>query len=373
VDSFAIGVQLVLAGVFALAGAAKLQDLAGSRQAMVDFGVPEGLASILGTLLPIAELATAVALVLNPTAEAGAVAALTLLLLFTAGISNAMIRGRAPDCNCFGQVHSAPVGPWTLVRNLVLAALAAFLVAHGPGPAIDDWVAARSAAELVAIGATIAALALAAFAFREWSSKRRLEGHVHSADGAPVELAQLEAQLMSEGKTPFGEAAGLPVGSKAPDFELTDMWGNTHTLRSLLARGRPLVLEFVDPTCGSCNKLYPAVARWQSALTERVTVALVTRGSRDDRASWEEHGVSDVLLDESNEVFDAFRVWSTPNAIAIELDGTIASAAAGGSHMPEVLVHQVIKRLTADHDLAPRAPAQPQSEAAVVQLDPDAS
>ena len=37
-----------------------------------------------------------------------------------------------------------PVGPWTLVRNGVLAALAAVLVIHGRGPAIDDWVAARS-------------------------------------------------------------------------------------------------------------------------------------------------------------------------------------------------------------------------------------
>src|SRR5262249_32629590 len=103
---------------------------------MVDFGVPEGLARFTGTVLPIAELATAVALVLNPVAEAGAIAALSLLLLFTVGISSAMIRGRAPDCNCFGQVHSAPVGPWTLVRNLVLAGLAAFLVVHGPGPSI---------------------------------------------------------------------------------------------------------------------------------------------------------------------------------------------------------------------------------------------
>ena len=59
---------------------------------------------------------------------------------------------------------------------------------------------------------------------------------------------------------------------------------------------------------------------------------------------WEEHGISDVLLDESDEVFEAFHVRSTPTAIAVEVDGTVGSAPAGGAHMPEVLVRQMIKR-----------------------------
>ena len=35
----------------------------------------------------------------------------------------------------------------TLIRNGILAGLAIFAVAAGPGPAVDDWVSARSAAE----------------------------------------------------------------------------------------------------------------------------------------------------------------------------------------------------------------------------------
>src|SRR5947209_4929356 len=49
--------RLVLAVVFLVAGLAKLADLAGSRQAMRDFGVPAQLATPFGTLLPLAELA----------------------------------------------------------------------------------------------------------------------------------------------------------------------------------------------------------------------------------------------------------------------------------------------------------------------------
>ena len=60
--------RVLLAGVFGVAGMAKLADRAGSRQALRDFGVPAGLASPMGILLPLAELAVAVALVPTTTA-----------------------------------------------------------------------------------------------------------------------------------------------------------------------------------------------------------------------------------------------------------------------------------------------------------------
>src|SRR5918995_5476130 len=40
-DSFLVGAQFLLAGVFALAGTAKLFDLKASRQAVLDFGLPK--------------------------------------------------------------------------------------------------------------------------------------------------------------------------------------------------------------------------------------------------------------------------------------------------------------------------------------------
>ncbi len=48
--------RLLLALVFIVAGVAKLTDRTGSRQALIDFGVPSALASPLGVLLPLAEL-----------------------------------------------------------------------------------------------------------------------------------------------------------------------------------------------------------------------------------------------------------------------------------------------------------------------------
>ena len=123
--------RLLLALVFALAAVGKIKDRAGSRQAITDFGLPAPLAIPLGILLPLCELAVAAALIPKATAWWGAVGALALLLLFVAGIGINIARGRKPDCHCFGQIHSAPAGWKTLLRNGLLAALAGFVVWEG--------------------------------------------------------------------------------------------------------------------------------------------------------------------------------------------------------------------------------------------------
>jgi len=94
--------RLLLAAVFLVAGLAKLADLAGSRQALRDFGVPAKLSTPFGVLLPLAELAVAVGLIPTVSAWWGALGALALLLLFVGGISYNLVRGRQPWCHCFG-------------------------------------------------------------------------------------------------------------------------------------------------------------------------------------------------------------------------------------------------------------------------------
>jgi hypothetical protein len=64
--------------------------------------VPRLLAAPLGVLVPLAELAVAVALLPAATARWAAVGALVLLTVFTMGVVNALLRGREPDCHCFG-------------------------------------------------------------------------------------------------------------------------------------------------------------------------------------------------------------------------------------------------------------------------------
>src|SRR4051794_4330854 len=119
----ALVARLVLAGILVAAGIAKLLDRSGSRRALLDFGVREPLARFGAVALPIAELATAAALLVQPAARWGAVAALVLLVGFAAAIVNALVRGTAPDCHCFGRIHSAPAGRKQVLRDAALGAL----------------------------------------------------------------------------------------------------------------------------------------------------------------------------------------------------------------------------------------------------------
>src|SRR5690349_9427508 len=111
-----LALRLLLSVVLLASGATKLVDLAGSRKALMDFGLPAVLAGPLGLLLPVVELGIAVSLVPVASAWYGAAAALALLITFIAGIGLNLAQGRTPDCHCFGQVHSEPIGWRTLVR-----------------------------------------------------------------------------------------------------------------------------------------------------------------------------------------------------------------------------------------------------------------
>src|SRR5438132_6776174 len=115
-------IRFLLCGVFLVAGISKLRDRPGSRQALLDFGVPKALAGIFAILLPLAEIVVALALLPAASAWTGAVGALVLLCLFLIAIGVALARGRRPDCHCFGQIHSKPIGPDLMARNAVLAA-----------------------------------------------------------------------------------------------------------------------------------------------------------------------------------------------------------------------------------------------------------
>ena len=167
-----LGVRLLLAVVFLAAGIGKLRSHRVSAHTLVEFGVPPRLTHTIAIALPHAELSTAVALVLQPSARWGAVAAVTLLLTFSAAVANALAHHRRPDCSCFGQIHSAPVGVGTLARNATLLVLAIFICVRGPGPGIGGWVSSRTATELVLGLVVVVVLALAVGAGDYWLNRR---------------------------------------------------------------------------------------------------------------------------------------------------------------------------------------------------------
>lgn len=258
-----------------------------------------------------------------------------LLLIFAAAITNSMARGRRPDCNCFGNLHSAPAGGSTLARNLALAGLAGLVLWRGPGTELDAWVEARSTAELATLGASVTALAFAVLSLSLWSQKRRLVQALADARRATID-ALTAAPVKPE---------GLPVGTIAPESELVTLRGEQRSLASLRAGGRPAVLVFLDPGCGPCHGLVPHVSRWQAALNERLAITVISEGSPDRvRAAWRGHA-TEVLLDTDTTVTrGAYGMVTWPSAMAIGADGRVAHEVVHSQDGMEALIRTMLER-----------------------------
>jgi peroxiredoxin/uncharacterized membrane protein YphA (DoxX/SURF4 family) len=344
-DGVLLIARLLLAVVFVVAGLAKLADRAGSRQALLDFGVPARLVAPLAVLLPLAELAVAVALIPTASAWWGALGALALLLLFVAAIGSSLARGRTPDCHCFGQIHSAPVGWSTLIRNLILAAIAGFVVGTGrtnTGASAIGWLGTLSLAQRLEVVA--GTLVVALLVVETWVVLQVLRQHGHlllRLDELETRLGASRTEVMTEALLPA--ATGLPIGTAAPAFSLPGLYGETITLDFLRASSKPVLLIFSDPGCGPCNALLPEIARWQRDYTGKLTLALISRSTPEaNRAKTNAHEITHVLLQQDREVARAYQAHGTPCAVLIRSDGTIGSPLACGAGTIRALTAQVV-------------------------------
>jgi peroxiredoxin len=327
--------------VFAAAGAAKLADRDGARKAAVDFGAPEALAGPLAIALPLAELAAAGLLLPESTARWGALAAFALLAVFSGAIALALARGQAPDCHCFGQLHSEPAGWKALARNGLLAGVAAFSAVAGwgdPGPSAVAWIGKLGGVEIIALA--LGVVALVVLAVGGWTLLHviraygrvliRLERVEQALVGAGLSLDEQEEEMPEIGHVP---------GTPAPAFSLRNTRGDTVTLDRLLEPGRPLVLLFTSPTCGPCAALMPTVSGWVRELADELTIALVSDGDEEAiRAEAEQHGFDHMLLDEKLAVYQSYAANGTPSAVIVSPDREIASWVASGSEWIERLV-----------------------------------
>ena len=322
--------RLCLAAVFFVAGVAKLADRSGTRQALSDFDVPHRLADPLLLLLPAAELAAATALLFPTTARWGAAGSLVLLALFVVGLTRVLRRGEAPDCHCFGQVHSKPASWVTVARNLVLALPAAYVVLAGPGPSLASWVADTDATDLWLIATGALATLTATTSFLLWRENRRLR----STGGREVTSLR-------------------QIGALAPHFTLPSTTGRAVSLQDLLADDRACLLTFVHPGCGPCKALLPELARWHDTITERLALTLITavKATEAEKLA-REHALSDVLIDEQSTVSHAYGATAVPSAVLVASDGTVRSTLVAGPVAIESLIRLAL------HDETRSAPAR---------------
>jgi len=343
--TLAAGLVLVL--VFAVAGAAKLADRGGTRTAVAAFGVPRPLIAAAALLVPLAEITAAVLLLVPGARVAGAAAVLALLGMLSGAVAISMARGRAPDCHCFGQLHSRPAGWTTLARNAGLGGLA--VLALTGDPVAPGATAILTCAAAVATAGTATAIALG------FLSLIRSHGRLLLRIDA-LEHALAEAGVAVAEATPAPPQIGMAPGSNAPSFAAIDHTGAAISLDDLLAPGLPLLLTFTSLECDPCRELMPRLEAWRGEHADRMTIAVVSTGDR--AAAAEEarlHGFDRVIVDEDFGLYERYEANGTPSAVLVSPDATVASFVAGGADAVERLVDDVLAAPEPIRGLAPGA------------------
>ena len=129
--------------------------------------------------------------------------------------------------------------------------------------------------------------------------------------------------------------AGVKIGSAAPEFTLTDVNGETHSLSSF--EGKYVVLEWVNPDCPFVVKHYDSgnMQKLQKEWTDRGVIWLAIQTTRPDHRQFysasqiKEYKMNNggsataVLMDSDGTVGRKYGARTTPHMYVIDPEGTL--------------------------------------------------
>lgn len=343
-------IRLFLAAIFLLAGVGKLFDLEGSEKAVRAFGTPAEFAKTFAVALPFAEIVFGICFLFVDTSWLGAIGGLILLLSFIGGMIWQLAQGKAPDCHCFGAIHSEPVSRKSLIRNIIFAILALFLVAQGrenQGLSITDSGDGFSEGNVMSVIlglATVGLLVAVVFYLKKISEQqtqimRRIEILELTAHEGGKELVREELIHPED---------GLPVGAPAPDFALPDLNGKQVSLKQLLSANKPILLFFVSPSCNPCKALLPEIEAWQAELKDKLNIVFISSGKASENAEkFGGAGFKQILLQKEREVAELYFATWTPTAFLVNADGNVGSEPAFG----DVKIRELVEKIKAEREV----------------------
>lgn len=319
VQTFALALPLLLAGVFVASAAGKIRtpdDVTG----WTALGVPKLLRRRwLIRLHPWLELILAGAL-MALGGLLGVVAAGVAVVLMVAYLVLVVRALRSvPDalCACFGSPR--PVTRLTVARNIWLTALAlATTSVISTGQLLGGAVVAA-----VSNWDWIVALAVAAIT----------SGLVLWRDVAAAPPSR--AQPMLADASPNTEDY---VRARTPAVPITLGDGTTTNLR-VLARQRPQLLLAVSETCSSCQPVIDSVGRWRNLLPEVDVRLLVTRLPENSALTSTQPPLT--LHDPLGDVRASIAEWRAPTAILLGVDGMLAGGPVSGHPAIEALIGEI--------------------------------
>ena len=141
--------------------------------------------------------------------------------------------------------------------------------------------------------------------------------------GVLVLLLYRQLGIMYLGSAEGVSRDGIDKGTTAPDFNLTDQYGNPQRLSEY--RGRPTVLLFGSPHCTPCRTLMPQLQDWSRAHPE-VGVVWLNAASEAESLKF----VSDIgatipvaAYSPESKLMDKYKVRVTPFTFLLDEKGVV--------------------------------------------------
>ena len=173
-------------------------------------------------------------------------------------------------------------------------------------------------------------------------------------------LKQDPTPAKEEGQKPLRTDPSEWVGKPAPDFQVTDLKGETLSLKDY--RGQVVLLDFWATWCGPCIAEMPKVKKTYEKYKDQkfqIIGISLDRSEEPLTAYIEKKGLSWVhYWDNSRDIRNLYKVWGIPTAFLIDGEGIIQKASLGGFDVETAVAELVEKNLARPAD----TPVNPSSD-----------
>ncbi|HSM72796.1 MAG TPA: redoxin domain-containing protein [Anaerolineales bacterium] len=117
----------------------------------------------------------------------------------------------------------------------------------------------------------------------------------------------------------------MKLNQPAPDFELPDLQGRSHTLSEY--RGRIVILNFWSCECPHSERadelLLKLIAKWNGEVALLSIAANSNESAQSVEAAARARGLPTVLLDAEHIVADLYEAITTPHVFVVDRDGIL--------------------------------------------------
>jgi hypothetical protein len=306
---------MLVAACFLAACATKLRHPALFADGLMNAGMPHRAIKPLTIMVPAAELAAAILLLVPASARDGAFLAAAILAVFTLYIGRVLAQHRELPCNCFiMRARAAPVSGWAVVRNTLLLSCALLAgLTHSYRGLAGARIHPVDALIVILTALCVFLMVVCVALLRRYGDTRTQLAHLQSlVEAAGLDDPKQDASVFSVDYPMIGTRLPQVV---ADATELTP--------------GAPHLLLFISTECAACRDVLTALGDGAAARFADRGGRLIMSGHLNEAEAKVAHPGLGIVSDKDGSLTAALQLPGVPCVLAVTADKTIDQFVAG--------------------------------------------